>query len=178
MRRKNSILTRFSTTAQKVVQISREKRRKEKGRNNVKQVPIEEEVSNDMDFPPPKIFTEYFHNEQPFRLDFTSSADCKRANSCMTCKVAFPKLNPAPINAILIIHKERYERPVKDEKGKFLRMTVSNQLGKKFYCVKKICLRSRHPYFWKGMLEVTEEVKVKLTIEQKELILNELNLKL
>ena len=28
------------------------------------------------------------------------------------------------------------------------------------------------------MLEVTEEVKVKLTIEQKELILNELNLKL
>ena len=43
-----------------------------------------------------------------------------------------------PTNAILIIHKERYERPVKDERGKFLRMKVSNQLGKKFYCVKKI----------------------------------------
>ena len=63
---------------------------------------------------------------------------------------------------MIIIHKERYEWPVKDHDGTCLRMTVSDHPGRKFYCLKKYFLLRRHPYFWKGMLKVNERTHAEL----------------
>ena len=78
------------------------------------------------------------HNEELFEVKHLTSVECKRAKACITFKVGFPKKSLAvPEKQIVIIHKERYERPVSDDDKKFLGMTISNQLEKKFYCVRK-----------------------------------------
>ena len=43
------------------------------------------------------------------------------------------------------MRNERYERTVKDSSGKLLHMTITNNIGRKFYCINKNCLLCRHP---------------------------------
>lgn len=124
----NKILNQNPKSGQKP-----KEKKKRKGKNNTFQQPIQEEVStNDLDFPIVSNFTEYYHNEESFEIRHITSAECKRAKACITCKVGFPtKTLAVPEKQIVIIHKKRYERPLFGDKKKFLRMTVTNQLGKK-----------------------------------------------
>eukprot|EP00795_Rhopilema_esculentum_P009798 gene9798-18360_t len=72
---------------------------------------------------------EYFHNTEKFDIRFLKDKQCDRAKACISCKIAFGKENPVyPEGDMVIVHKERYERPVKDQDGKFLRMTISSQM--------------------------------------------------
>ena len=159
-----------------------------RGRNNIQMMPITSTVNDnlpsnnydpDIDIPKQQRFTEFFHNNERFEIVMLKDNECKRAKSCISCKIAFAKDNPvSPEGDIIIIHKERYERPVKDHNGNFLRMTVSNHLGRKFYCLKKDCLLRRHPYFWKGMLKVNERTRAELKSAHINFIAYELHLHL
>ena len=155
-------------------------KKKRKGKNNKLSTPVENEYEeNDLDFPKPCEYTEYFHNDERFFITKLGSSDCTRAKECISCTVAFPKLNKPSIRQELIVyHRERYQRPIYDEDKKFLRMTITKQLGKKFYCLKKSCLRKRHPYFWKGLIKCEDKIKKELTDDHKLIIKEELNLDL
>ena len=61
------------------------------------------------------------------------------------------------------MHKERYERSVKDSAGKIMRMTVTNHLGRNFYCINKECLLRRHSFFWRDMFVVKDATKHRLS---------------
>ena len=157
-----------------------------RGKNNVIKHPITElhqsEVTEildqEIDLPKAKKFTEYYHNNEKFLIMPLSDEQCKRAKSCISCKLVFPKDNPScPDSDIVVLHKERYERPVKDDKGKFVRMTISNQMGRKFYCLKKKCILLRHPYFWKGLIEIPQSSRAYLNNLHEEFILDELHFK-
>ena len=160
-------------------------RKPRRGRNNQKKVPITQfngdlnisnEVDPDVDFMKECRFTEYFHNNEMFKIIFLNDKECIRAKSCISCKITFPKHNPAsPDCDIIVVHCERYERPLKDANGKFLRMTISNNVGRKFYCAKKACILRRHPYFWKGMVEVGEDTRKHLTAAHVQYLADELH---
>ena len=157
----NAFLNRYSTFGNNVNRIVQrnlpdragdkpKQKKPRRGRNNQAKVPITgvincdnvqqgtELVDPDIDFLKERRFTEFFHNNEPFKVVFLNDQECTRAKSCISCKMSFPKTNPAsPDCDIVFVHRERYERPVKDSNGKFLRMTISNGLGRKFYCIKK-----------------------------------------
>lgn len=107
-------------------------KKKRLGKNNISQQPLQKTFcANDLDFPIPCRFTEYYNNEEPFVITFLTAPECKRAKCCMSCNTAFPKNSPpAPESEIVFIHRERYERPIKDSNGNFVRMTITKQLGK------------------------------------------------
>ena len=77
---------------------------------------------------------------------------------------------------ICIMHQERYLYPKYADKAKtqFIGMKESSSETPKFYCVKKNCILTRHPYFWKGRLRVEDEVKLEL--EESDLKLIKANL--
>ena len=150
-----------------------------KGQNNVKMAPIfqvyklhpdsqseaplavavDEEIDKQKDM----ALTEYWHNNELFYVHLTSDVECQRAKRCETCRLEFPKQNPMEgVSDLIIVHKERYMRPVKDEANNFICSTLTNKLGRKFYCPKKKCLIKRHPYFWKGLIRVDEPVRQRL----------------
>lgn len=103
-------------------------------------------------------FKDYWHNDELFYIVHLSDREeCKNAKSCVSCEMPFAKRKPTKVRGELIVsHRERYDRPVRDENGKFLRCTLTSpkHLGRKYYCAKKACLIKRHPYFWKGLLRV------------------------
>ena len=75
-----------------------------------------------------------------------NNPECDRARSCISYKLAFRKDNPVvPDGELVIMRKERYEKPVKDSAGKLIRMTVTNQFGREFYCINKEGVLRRHP---------------------------------
>lgn len=133
-----------------------------RGKNNAQQSPIIEVVDKmAVDTPKPSRFTEYYHNDEPFEIVFIK--DFKKAKQCESCGNAIPKRFLTRPFDIIFLHKERYQYPVKDDQGKFLRMTVTRKkLGKKYYCLKKECVLKRHPYFWIGRISTSKEVKSKL----------------
>ena len=150
-----------------------------KGQNNVKMAPIVQvyklhpdsqseaplavAVDEEIDKQKDMVFTEYWHNNELFYVHLTSDVECQRAKRCETCRLEFPKQNPMEgVSDLIIVHKERYMRPVKDEANNFIRSTLTNKLGRKFYCPKKKCLIKRHPYFWKGLIRVDEPVRQRL----------------
>ena len=66
-------------------------KKKRKGQNNVKCIPILEEVQrsdNDIDFLKPLAFTEIWHNHNDFNVVFTR--ECQNAKKCESCKVNLP----------------------------------------------------------------------------------------
>ena len=80
--------------------------------------------------------------------------ECDRAQSCNSCKLDFPKDNPVvPDGELVIVLNERYEGTAKDSSGKFLYITVTNHLRRKFYCINKNCLLRRHLYFCRSILQ-------------------------
>ena len=78
-------------------------------------------------------------------------------------QISFPKKKPKCGYDLAVVHKERCRRPNISESGKRLSPVITNQLGRKSYCVKKDCLLKRYPYFWKGMLFMRKDVSVKLS---------------
>ena len=138
---------------------AREKK-KRRGANNIQERPVvieEERVDRDVDFPKPMMFSEIWHNNNPFEVMFTKSD--VRARKCESCKVDFPKgaVICVPYD-IAIRHQERYYYPKKDSSGKLVRMEPTwKKETARFYCVKKACLLQRHPYFWKGLLRLDSE---------------------
>ena len=168
-------------------------RKKRKGRNNVSKQPIvcripldklaarsmqrdidEEDIEKEKECD----FSEYWHNDELFHIvHIKDERECKNAKSCVTCGKTFAKRNPVkPRGEIFISHKERYMRPVRDENGAFLRLTLTgaNQLGRIFYCPSKSCVLKRHPYFWKGLLKVHESSLMYLAEEHYSFLLSEL----
>ena len=85
------------------------------------------------------------------------------ANIGKYCKLAFPRKNLKCGYDLVVVHKERDERPNISESGKRVSQIVTNQLGRIFYCVNKDCLLKRHPYFWKRTLFMRKDVSVKLS---------------
>ena len=143
-----------------------------RSRNNISKSPIifvqgqPEPTAFDLeiDLPKRKLFTEYYQNNEKFDILFLNNPECDRGRSCISCKLAFPKNNPVvPDGQLVIMHKERYKKPINDSAGKFIRMTVTNHFGRKFYCINKECLLRRHPYFWRGMLVVKNATRRRLS---------------
>lgn len=143
---------------------SQRKKKKRKGQNNVKCVPILEEVQrpdNDIDFQKPLAFTEIWHNHNDFNVVFTR--DCQNAKKCESCKVEFARGSIICIpQDIAVLHKERYFYPKKDEQGKVTMEPTWKKEADKFYCVKKECILRRHPYFWKGMIKIGSDMEPQL----------------
>ena len=154
-----------------------------RGRNNVQQQPIVAEmdpnavVDPDLDCPKPSRFTQYYHNDEPFQVVFVN--DYKNAKACEQCKVNFSRILPIAPWDICIMHKERYSYPVKDPENpaKVLRYTPTKvKLREGFYRASKDCLLPRHPYFWKGRLNVTDAVKERLRESHRIELLSKLRL--
>ena len=109
------------------------------------------------------MFDIYWHNDEDFYVHLIDEKEFERAKSCESYKLAFPRKNPKCGYDLVVVHKEKYERPNISESGKQLSPIITNQLGRKFYCEKKDCLLKQHPYFWKEMLFVRKDVSVKLS---------------
>ena len=137
--------------------------KKRRGKNNVAKEPIIELIDElDISHQRPAKFTEHYHNDEPFQIGFIK--DYKRAVACKGCENAFPRAFLTIPFDILVIHRERYQYPIKDEEGRVLRMELTKKkMGNQFYCVRKECILKRHPYFWKGRLQTADSVKEHLT---------------
>ena len=142
------------------------KKKVRRGNNDIHMSPIIETVSgneitstNDpmLDIPKPFSSTQPWHNTSPFLVHLLSDGWCKNAKVCETCGVNFPA-NKSVEAQIIIIHKEVSYGP-KDNNGECI---LTKKPARKFYCCEKKCLLKRHPYFWKGLVKVTEATKQKL----------------
>ena len=141
-------------------------KKKRKGQNNVESVPIvikRRKADDEIDFQKPMMFSEIWHNKNPFNIVFTRE-EGKKSIKCESCTVEFPQ---GPLICIpqdvAVKHMERYLYPKKDEKGNLIKMVPTWQKeAARFYCIRKACLLQRHPYFWKGMLRVDEHVRSRL----------------
>ena len=98
-----------------------------------------------------KLFTEYYQHNEKFEILFLINPEYGRARLCISCKLAFLKDNPVvPDGEQVIMRKERHERTVKDSADIFPPITITNHLGRKFYCTNKNCFLGGPPYFWRG----------------------------
>ncbi|KAJ7391193.1 hypothetical protein OS493_019324 [Desmophyllum pertusum] len=154
-------------------------KKKRKGQNNVEQIPILEEIErpdNDIDCQKPLAFTEIWHNTNKFQVVFTKECTSK-AQKCESCKVEFARGGVVCIpQDIAICHMERYFYPKKDANGKTTYEPTWKREIARFYCVKKECILRRHPYFWKGMVEVQDDVRQNLKEGHKKLLKEALHL--
>lgn len=139
-------------------------KKKRKGQNNVELTPIIEEVTrpdSEIDFQKPLAFTEIWHNNNNFYVVFTK--ECSKAKKCESCKVEFARGGVVCIpQDIAILHKERYYYPKEDGKGRVTMEPTWSREASRFYCIKKDCILRRHPYFWKGMVEIDDDVRLNL----------------
>ena len=134
-----------------------------RGHNNIRSSPITRVVRWDdpiLDIPKPFQPTKPWHNKKPFLVHLLTDGWCKNAKECASCEVHFPA-NSSPEAKIIIIHAEKVVQNGKDKRM--------------FYCCKKKCLIDRHPYFWKGLIKVTEAMKLKLTEVHLEILYENLN---
>ena len=132
-----------------------------RGRNNIEQHPLVAEVDANA-------VTDLDLDDEPFHNVFVN--DYMQAKTWMHCKVDFCRNLPIAPWDICIMHQEWYMYPVKDPQNprKILRQTTTRKkLAKRFYCARKECLLPRHPYFWKGLLRVEENVKGRLRESHK-----------
>ena len=154
-------------------------KKKRKGQNNIELNPIVEEIEradNDLDFQKPLSFTEIWHNSNKFQVVFTRECTNK-AQKCESCKVEFAHGGVVCIpQDISICHMERFYYPKKDANGKTTYEPTWKREIPRFYCVKKECILRRHPYFWKGMIEVQEDVRQQLKEGHKKLLKEVLHL--
>jgi hypothetical protein len=77
----------------------------------------------------------------------------------------FRRLDVTEPNDLVILHKERYEYPDSTDGGK-LKVT-RNYTRNTFYCCNVKCVKPRHPYFWNGRVNITKEVKQRLSAIHK-----------
>ena len=147
-----------------------------KGKNNRPLTPIVDEEDS-LDQPSVYKYTEFYQNDEPFQVVFMK--DYKRAQQCEGCMNMFCRINfIKPIIAIpfdlIILHKERYKYPAGDGKYVVTRKKMCNR----FYCVDKKCIKGRHPYFWKGRVNISDDVKARLHPSHKKLILEQLKVQI
>ncbi|KXJ18326.1 High affinity nerve growth factor receptor, partial [Exaiptasia diaphana] len=140
-------------------------KKKRKGKNNIQSTPIfleKPQADDDIDFEKPLLFSEVWHNKNAFNVIFTR--DVKKVIKCASCKVEFAKGPVVCIpHDIAVTHKERYWYPKKNGQGQIIGMEPTvHKVASKFYCAKKSCILQRHPYFWKGMIAVDEDVAARL----------------
>ena len=118
-----------------------------------------------------RLFTEIYHNENPFVLTFyledsqfkkkDKQAEKKgRKMQCITCHNNFPSLSISPYD-LALRHCERWRYPdLSNPRGQWL---VSAKETAMFYHIDpEHCLRPRHPYFSHESVLVPEEIKEKL----------------
>lgn len=98
-------------------------------------------------------FTEIYHNENPFRIQFLKG---KKKVVCASCKVDFPnKFLVSPFD-ICLVHEERYFYPNTD--GKWV-PTVCKTRDVYYHLDLKKCVLPRHPYFNIQMLKIEDADK-------------------
>ena len=127
-----------------------------------------------------RLFTEIYHNENPFVLTFyledrqvkkkAKQAEKKgRKMQCETCHNNFPSLSISPYD-LALHHYERWRFPdLSNPQGQWL---VSAKENAKFYHINpEHCLRPRHPYFSHESMLVPEEIKEKLRPVHKNFLL-------
>ena len=124
--------------------------------------PITEELDpQNVSHPKPPNYTEYFHNDKPFDVVFTR--DHPQASQCTTCDVAFPRRMPMVPYDLAFVHNERWEYPVKDDNGKIVGKKVTKKkMTNGYYCLRTECVVKRHPYFWKGLSRIRDEIAIEL----------------
>ena len=103
-------------------------------------------------------YTEYYNNDEPFYVVFAKNHP--QASQCIACDIAFPRRMPLAPYDLTFSHKERWEYPVKDDKGRITEKKITKtKLTNRFYCLRPECVLKRHPYFWKGLIQIEDEVQ-------------------
>lgn len=140
-----------------------------RGGNNISQEPIQLEIdTSDLISPKPARYTEYYQNDEPFQVVFIQ--DHKNAVKCVGCSNDFPKKMPIAPYDIALAHEERYCYPKTDDRGNTEMVPTRVKRAKRFYCIDKKCILGRHPYFWRGLVQVTSEVQERLKDSHKDLL--------
>ena len=68
-------------------------------------------------------------------------------------------------------HKEHWEYPVKDDNRKIVGKKVTKKkMTNGYYCLQTECVVKRHPYFWKGLIRIRDEIAIKLKESHKKLL--------
>ena len=151
---------------------------------------MQERIDPEVEFPKPVCFEEgkYWQNNEPFEVMFVE--DCKNAKSCIKCHMEFPKPTNVFVDGkmkllknvtynLLVCHKERYQYPVKDAAGVVTKWEVSRSKKRlAYYCLKKSCILDRHPYFWKGKVQISDEVKARLNTNHHKFIMEQFSINL
>ncbi len=66
----------------------------------------------------PKVFTQWWHNNEPFNLAFLSDL-AQRNRRCQACSLEFPdEVDPESVENLLVAHKEVYQYPHTIKAGK------------------------------------------------------------
>lgn len=116
---------------------------------------------------PLPVFTEIYHNENPFQVQFLAP---KKNRICPSCGVEFPSKFLASPFDICLVHKERYMYP--NSEGKWVpTVTMTRDV---YYHVDQKCLLKRHSYFTKNLVKVNEDVKTRLNDGHKALLKNQI----
>ena len=107
-----------------------------KGKNNVQAGPItEEEDPHNLNHPKAPRYTEYYHNDQPFYVVFTKNHP--QASQCVSWDNTFLRRMPMAPYDLAFAHKERWEYPVKDVKGKIVGKKITKtKVTNRFYCLR------------------------------------------
>jgi hypothetical protein len=133
-----------------------------KGQQNITKMPIIVEEEDDRDngselyAPRPFQYCESWHNDEPFKIVSVDSVQGKRTIFCAACTSMISLKNPLPPFDIVFSHQERYQYPQQTEDGKTVWKTTKRKMRAHYYCIKKKCLLRRHPYFWFGLIDVSE----------------------
>ena len=62
---------------------------------------------------------------------------------------------------------------MKDAKGKIVEKKITKtKLTNRFYCLRPECVLKRHPYFWKGLIQIDNEVQKELKESHNKLLLD------
>ena len=146
--------------------------KRRKGKNNVEARPITEEFDpHNLSHPKAHRYTQYYHNDKPFYVVFAKNHP--QATQCISCDIAFPRRMPVAPYDLAFAHKERWQYPVRDAKGKIVEKKITKtKLTNRFYCLRPECVLKRHPYFWKGLIQIEDEVQKELKESHKKLLLD------
>ena len=191
----NSVNKAIAARVAKAAGEQRKVKKPRRGRNRASMTPIIDimnDVDTDLDFskPFPSGPKQIWHNHNDVYVvkikDYAKTK--KNGLKCETCNEKFTELKTClkrgkskrcyDIKAssvshdICIMHQEQYLCPKYADKAKtqFIGMKESSSETPKFYCVKKNCILTCHPYFWKGRLRVEDEVKLELEESDLKLI--------
>ena len=71
---------------------------------------------------------------------------------------------------LAFVHKEHWEYPVKDDKGKIVgKKLTEKRMTTGYYCLQTECVVKRHPYFWIGLIRIRDEIAIELKESHKKL---------